>query len=412
MSTDRPIEAADGAQPDAAVTTPGRPASDTKTRRVWSRILIGIASVLTVIAILAIWADRQVLNADNWSTTSTQLLQNPAVRATAANYIVDEIYANVNVSQKIGSALPPRLKPLATPLAGALQNGAVSVTELALRPEFQNIWRRVNRATDQQLINIINGQSGSVHFNNGQVTLDLRSVVNQVAAQLGISSDLGAKLPASVANLVVLKSKQLSLVQDFGRALKGLSLILTILVPLLFAAALAVAPPSRRRRTLMTIGICGVVVGLIVVLIRSIIVGQVPPALTSDASMQATASAVVSIATSLLTQIAGGVVFIGAVLIACSWFAGPASWAVAARRWLAPHAETHPGGMFAVVAGILLILFIWQPFPATGKPIGMLVFTILAMVGTEILRRQMLREFPSAHISLPGSSDAGGVATA
>ena len=269
----------------------------------------------------------------------------------------------------------------------------------------------MNRAADQQLINIINGQSGSVHFNNGQVSLDMRSIVNQVAKQLGISADLGAKLPPSVAKLVVLRSKQLTLIQDFGKILKGLALILTIIVPLLFAAALAVAPPNRRRRTLMTIGICGVVVGLLVVLIRSIIVGQVPPALTDDASMQATASSVVSIATSLLTQIAGGVVFIGAVLIACSWFAGPASWATASRRWLAPHAQAHPGGMFAVVAGILLILFIWQPFPATGKPIGMLVFTILAMVGTEILRRQMLREFPDAHLSLTGS-DAGGVAPA
>jgi hypothetical protein len=368
--------------------------------------------VLTVVAILSIWANRQVLNADNWSTTSTQLLQDPAVRATAANYIVDQIYANVDVSQKLGAALPPRLKPLATPLAGALQNGAVSATELALsRPEFQSIWRSVNRAADQQLINIVNGQSGSVHFNNGQVSLDLRSIVNQVAKQLGISADLGAKLPPSVATLVVLRSKQLTLIQDFGKILKGLSLILTIIVPLLFAAALAVAPPNRRRKTLMTIGICGVVVGLLVVLIRSIIVGQVPPALTHDASMQATASAVVSIATSLLTQIAGGVVFIGAVLIASSWFAGPASWATAARRWLAPHAQAHPGGTFAVVAGILLILFIWQPFPATGKPVGMLVFTILAMVGTEILRRQMLREFPNAHLSLTGS-DAGGVAPA
>ena len=55
--------------------------------------------MLTVVAILSIWANRQVLNADNWSTTSTQLLQDPAVRATAANYIVDQIYANVDVSQ-------------------------------------------------------------------------------------------------------------------------------------------------------------------------------------------------------------------------------------------------------------------------------------------------------------------------
>jgi hypothetical protein len=43
---------------------------------------------------------------------------------------------------------------------------------------------------------------------------------------------------------------------------------------------------------------------------------------------------------------------------------------------------------------VLLLIFIWQPFPATGTLIGIIVFTVLAAIGTEALRRQTAEEFP------------------
>ena len=42
--------------------------------------------------------------------------------------------------------------------------------------------------------------------------------------------------------------------------------------------------------------------------------------------------------------------------------------------------------MYAAVAAVLLLIFIWQPIPATGKPIGTCC-VVLAAVGREILRR-------------------------
>jgi hypothetical protein len=46
------------------------------------------------------------------------------------------------------------------------------------------------------------------------------------------------------------------------------------------------------------------------------------------------------------------------------------------------------------VVGLLVLLFIWNPIPATGKPLGILAFTVLALVGTYILIRQTAVEFP------------------
>ena len=72
-------------------------------------------------AIVAIWANRQVLNTDNWTSTSTQLLENRTIRNQIAGYIVDQLYANVDVAGELRAALPERLQPLAGPAAGGLR---------------------------------------------------------------------------------------------------------------------------------------------------------------------------------------------------------------------------------------------------------------------------------------------------
>ena len=51
----------------------------------------------------------------------------------------------------------------------------------------------------------------------------------------------------------------------------------------------------------------------------------------------------------------------------------------------------------------MVLIFIWQPIPATGAPIGIIVFFALAMFGTEMLRRQTAEEFPDTQ---PGDATA------
>ncbi len=43
----------------------------------------------------------------------------------------------------------------------------------------------------------------------------------------------------------------------------------------------------------------------------------------------------------------------------------------------------------------MLLIFIWQPIPATGKPAGIIVFLVLAFLGTYVLRRQTAEQFPA-----------------
>jgi Short C-terminal domain len=404
MGAEEPHTDANLTEPQDDVVAAGEPESGTQPaaagisrgRLIGVDVLIGVTTILLVVAIFATWANRLLFSPDNWSKTSTQLLQNDNVRSSAANYVVDQLYANVNVAGLLKQALPSQFQGLAGPAAGALRNAAVQGTELALtRPRVQQLWAQANRAADQTFVDVVNGKKGTIGVNQGAVTLNLAGIVNNVAGRLGLPADVASHLPANVANLVIFKSDQLKYVQNGGKAIKSLAFWLLVIVPLLYILALYLAK-GHRRRTLMTIGFAGIFAGVLVIAGRSILQGQIANALTSDASLQVTIHDVYGIATAILKDVASGAVFAGILLVAAAWFAGPARPARASRRAIAPFLREQTVATFGIVAGLLVLLFIWDPIPATGKPIGILVFILLALLGTYLLIQQTAVEFPEA----------------
>lgn len=390
--SEAPARAGDGSSPPDSGPAQG---SRSHGHPVLVNSLIAITTLLLVVGMFAVWANRLLFSPDNWSNTSTQLLANPNIRSSTANYLVDQLYANVNVPGLIGSALPKQFQGLAAPAAGALRSVAVEGTNLALsRPRVQSLWAKANRVADETFIAVVKGGKGPVGTKQGVVTLNLGSILDTVAMRLGLSTKVSSKLPPSIATLTVLKSGQLKLVQDIGNAIQGLALWLTIIVPILYALAILIAR-GHRRRTLMTVGFSGIGAGVLVILLRSILENQTANALTTDASVRPTIHAVVNINTQILGQIAGAVIAGGIVLIVAAWFAGPDRPAVRAREAIAPFLRVHPIETFAIVLGIMILIFVWDPIHATGTPAGIITFTVLALFGAEVLRRQVAREFPA-----------------
>jgi predicted anti-sigma-YlaC factor YlaD len=365
--------------------------------------LIGVATLLLIVGIFSVWANRLLFNPNNWANTSTQLLQNPTIRSATANYAVDQLYANVNVPDLIKSALPPRLDPLAAPAAGALRDPAVQGVDAALqRPRVQDLWANANRAASKSFIAIVNSGKGPVGVKQGVITLNLAAMVDQVASQLGLPKNLGAKLPPHIANLTVLKSNQLKVVQNAGDFLRHLAVWLTVLVPILYALAI-VAAPGRRRRTLMAVGFAAITGGLIVIVVRTILVNQVTGSLVKEASLKPAVSEVVTIMTQMLHQIAAACIFVGVPLVIAAWFAGPARPAYATRRAVAPFLRDRPATAYGITLGVMALIFIWDPIHATGTPAGIITFTLIALFGMFMLRRQTMHEFPDAR---PGETAA------
>ncbi|MGZ6576447.1 MAG: hypothetical protein ACXVHJ_36370, partial [Solirubrobacteraceae bacterium] len=361
---------------------------------------------LAVLAIFAVWANRQLLNPNNWANTSSKLLENSDVRNGISSYLSDQLKANVNGS-RLKAILPPLLQPLATPVAAAFQNLAGTAAQRALQSQSgQTAWKDANRVADQTFVNIVNGGRGNVQISGGVVTLNLAALVTDLTNRVDLPN-LASKLPPSVAHLKILKSNQLKLVQDVGKALKGLALLLTIIVPLLYALAIFLAR-GRRRRTLMNVGIALVAAGVFVIAARAILQPAVVNSLVKVDANKPAGNAVVSIATSMLTEIAGAFVIVGVPLILAAWFAGPVRLAVRGRRAIAPFMRDQPLWTFGIVTLVMALIFIWGPIPATHRLAGIIVFLALALLGTEVLRRQTGAEFPDAGRSAePAATGAG-----
>lgn len=368
--------------------------SPSRGRRILVLVLIWVTTVLAVLGIFAVWANRQLLNPNNWANTSSKLLENPQVRSGISNYMANEIRANVNGS-RLKAVLPPALQPLAAPVAAAVQNLAISATQRALNdPSVQTIWKNANRVADQTFVDIVNGGNRNVQISGGVVTLDLSALVTDLTNRLGLPN-LASKLPPSAGHLKILKSNQLAFIQDIGKALKDLALLLTIIVPLLYALAIFLAR-GRRRRTLMNVGFAIVVAGVLVLAAAAIIKPAIVNSLVKVDANKPAGDAVVSIATSMLTEIAGAFLIVGIPLIVAAWFAGPGHLAVRGRRAIAPFMRDQPVLTFGIVTIVMALIIIWGPIPAMHRLAGIIVFFALALVGTEVLRRQTAAEFPDS----------------
>ncbi len=396
MSGAAPAGPVDGPADAPTVEGVASPATMSRTRRIWVWLILGLATLLAILAIFSIWADRQLLNPTNWSNTSTALLQKPRVRAAISAYLVDQLYANVDVPAQLESGLPKELKPLSGPVSGALHNLAEEGAEKALEsPRLQDVWRRANRAADETLVRVINGGGPRVQIEGGTVSLNLRQIVAELAQRLGLPAGVAEKLPASVANLKVVTSKDLGLVRNLAKALHALAIWLAIIVLALYALAIYLAPGARRR----TLAWCGwslVLSGVVVIIARKIGQGQLVGAVTSDASIQPAANDSYAVATSLLVQVASASIIIGIPVILSAWFAGPTRWALAGRRFLAPHFEARPTLAYLLAGVLLTIVILWGPIPATRNPWMILLFAVLSFIGAHLLRSQILEEFPDA----------------
>ena len=133
-----------------------------RRRRFTAIALVALASLLAFVALLAIWANRQVLDTENWTERSTRVLATPAVRDRVAGYLVDRLYAEVDVAAQIEAALPERLAPLAEPAAGALRTAAERTARDQLsRARTQQAWENANRTAHTLLIRALEGEGRS-----------------------------------------------------------------------------------------------------------------------------------------------------------------------------------------------------------------------------------------------------------
>jgi Short C-terminal domain len=381
--------------------------------------VLTLAVITGLIAIVSTWVKREALDTNNWTNTSSQLLANENIRTAVGAYLVNELFSSVDVAGELQEVLPDQAAGLAGPASAGLRELAGrAAPELLARPRVQDAWRNANRTAHKQFLQIINGGSKTVSTSNGEVVLDLHSLVTQLANQLGVGPQLAAaraKVNASTrakargvaeqqlnltlspasGRLVIMRSKQLKTAQDIVKAIRHISIIFTIVSLGLFALAIGLAS-GWRRLALRSTGWCFVGLGIFTLLVRRVGGDTVVDGLVRTESIKPAVHSTWSISTSLLRTIAISMVIYGLVLVLAAVLAGPSRPAKALRRALAPTLRDHPLRTYGAVAIVYLLVLVWGPTPALRHWIPILLIAALIVLGVELLRRQTAREFPDA----------------
>jgi hypothetical protein len=370
-----------------------------RARRRTVKVMVVLGSVFAFLAVFAIWTERQALNTDDWVETSDRLIANSTIRTAVGDYLVDQLYANVDVEQELKEILPGDTKELAGPVSGGLRqvagDGANQVLETSTA---QTLWQDANRAAHEQLLAVLENKKEAVETEEGRVSLNLGNLVTNLAEEVGIGEQLAEKLPPDAGQVTILRSDQLKTAQDIAVAVKGLAIVLSLLTFLCLGLAIYLSRGGRWV-TVLFCGVGLVSAGFAVIVAREVAGGIVVGQLVSDRSIEPAAEAAWSISTSLMTSIATTVIVIGVLFGIAGWLASPTGPARASRRALTPVLRDYTAYVYAGLAILVGLYFLTAPTQNLRSFLTTLVVAGLAAFGIHELRRQSEEENPDVQLS-------------
>jgi Short C-terminal domain len=355
---------------------------------------IGVAALLVLGTLLwtgfglGLWAKRQALETENWANTSEALLENEPIRTALGLFIVDRLFESAEVESQIEEVLPPRLDPLAGPAAAGLKEVARrNAPRLLGNAVALEAWRRANEAAHSELLALVNGRLA-----DGEVSLDLESLFQQIAESTGLPPDVVDRLPPEVASLQVADGDQLEAARDALDLFETLVWVLLVLAVAAFAGAVALSP--ARQRTLVAVGGCLMFAAVALVAIRRLAGNAIVDALADAPNAQAAADDAWDIATGLMVDAAQGSFLFGLFLVTGAWLTGAGRRATLARRASAYALRERPGLVRTGLGAGIVLLVAWGPVPWTENIWTILIFTVAAFAWLESVRRRTLEEFP------------------
>lgn len=303
----------------------------------WRRILAGVLIVISCILVplsgVAIWVRNQLLDTDRYVETVTPLASNPAIVATAAERLTNELFRAVDIEEEIADALPRRARALAAPIAAGTRQ---LVEQLAVRvlesDQFQEVWVAANRFAHTQVDHALTGGGKVVSTKDGKVTLNLSAIFETVKQQL---HDRGITLFDSVPINALSLRFELFDAKSLGRAQSGVDLLRTIawVLPVLSLVLLGVGLwlSPHRRKTLVRWGI-GMAIA-VAALAAAVTIGRYfyLDAVVSDSLPRDTAAAVFDILVRFLRQGIRAAIVVGLLVALVAWLSGSGKVAVRVR---------------------------------------------------------------------------------
>jgi hypothetical protein len=360
---------------------------------VWG--LVVLATVLALVASMTVWTKRQLLDTDNWTSSSAKILADDDVRAALSSRLVNLLNERVDIQAQLEERLPARAEGAAPFAAAAVLSATGRVVDTFLASaQAQELWERANRRAHGAIVNVLEGNdAGRISTANGDVVLDVRPMLGQIAQRLGIEDRVKQNESPTSGQIVLLRSDQLDVAQKAVQGIKALTVWLAVAVLALYGLAIYLAT-GRRRAVLMGAGAGFVFVGLVLLAVRRVAGNAVVDSLVHVEANRPAVRTIWLVETDLMKDLAVGLLAYGLLAIAGGFLAGPSRAAVATRRALAPTFRERPVAVYATAVILFLIAITWGPFGNERQLIGTLIIAALFFGGLEVWRRQTVREFP------------------
>lgn len=362
--------------------------------------LIVVATVLALLSAIITWANDQALDTDEWVDTADELLADETIRSATANYLVDQLYENVDVGAAIGERLPENLSGLGDPIAGALRSQLDNVAERLLESQqVRRAWALANRQTHEVLVAILLEETrDAVSVEGGEVVLNLGDVLVSLGQNIGIPDSVLDRVPDDAGQVVLLESDELDSLQTAAQASELLSWFVFLVVVVLYVLAVFLAR-GRRMHTLGRVGLSLLIAGIVLLLVRVISINTSIDLLVDDPTQRPVARAIADIFTDKLTEMAWAGVIYGILIMLFAALLGDHRWAVATRRFIAPAFRLPVAAIVAGTALVYLLLWWWSPGNAFERWVTALTLLGLLIGAAVVLTLQLREEFPGDDVS-------------
>ena len=305
-----------------------------RLRTIIAVVLLSLGLVVALAANLTVWTKDTLLDTNEWVATVKPLPADDRVSAALADLIVDELtVATEDLQAQARAALPPEAQFLTEPILAGLQRVLrEEAMKLIQSEQFTEIWVRVNRLAQEQLVAILRGENNQfLQTSGGEVRLDFSDAVLAVREQLGADGQqLIADVPEDAGVIVIASSEQLSKAQDAVSLLDALGVVLPLLATAMLLGSIAVA--VGRRRFLLAAGVGLAIVAAITLIALDVLRGELL-GLINDEVVRSAGEAAFEITTDGLRSQTIGLLILGLLLAVAAWVAGPNRYAVLIREY-------------------------------------------------------------------------------
>jgi hypothetical protein len=260
-------------------------------RRALVAALVVLTCVSLVAGVVGIWARRNFLDTDRFVERVGPLIEEPAVQETVTNRLTEQVMTLADPRALFEEALPERGQLLAVPLSNAVEGFVRDRVESFIQSDtFETLWVGAATVAHRGAVRVLRGESEAVTTDNGQVTLNLVPVINEVLRRITAASPeilgrqvdlpdvsvedipetaiariedaLGVELDDDFGQITVYDDGTLEAAQD-GLALAD-RLVVVLLVVGIVSAALALWLSHHRRRTLLQVS-AAVAIGMVLI---------------------------------------------------------------------------------------------------------------------------------------------------